>query len=234
MSASTDLAVSPLASVPGGWGSKPPVVRLRFSSIGAIIAGGILLYGDLTTPSADAGAGQPSFLAIAIMIAGLVVLVLSSPRPLSRRAPRLTKLTDFTDSSLPISDSFVHLCPNRSGLRPSRHGVSFGKHGIALRLEDVSREIDWDDIVAIKAGFLESAKGRHTPRPGIRIVAAAPNASNSTHTLSFGIPIDTLDVAPRMLYTALLYFWRTRDARAELGTATAQRRLEAWTVASRT
>ena len=115
---------------------------------------------------------------------------------------------------------------------PRRYGVAIGASGVTLHIPGTDRQFAWEEIVSIEPDILFRTRKRRRDSAAIKI-AWNHSEQTSARTQYAVITADSLDVSPRMLLTALQHYWAHPQARSELGTTTAQRRMEAWARACR-
>ncbi|POH63894.1 hypothetical protein C3B61_13990 [Cryobacterium zongtaii] len=102
---------------------------------------------------------------------------------------------------------------------PHLHGAGIGESGIAFRFAGGDADVPWDSVTSIRAVFTNADDPRKPHIPVLRV-----EFDGSTVDLNTGI----LGANPRLLYSALTYYWKNPESRSELGTSLAQKRMEGW------
>jgi hypothetical protein len=101
---------------------------------------------------------------------------------------------------------------------PGVHGLGIGESGISYRLAGADTDVPWEAVTAIEATVTNMDNGK-AKIPVLRVEYAGTKVDLNTQILG---------ASPLVMFWALTYYWRFPAARSELGTTTAQHRMDAW------
>ncbi|MFS0866520.1 hypothetical protein AB3M83_04180 [Microbacterium sp. 179-B 1A2 NHS] len=122
--------------------------------------------------------------------------------------------------------AFVSIWRRRSSAR-SRLGVILDPRGITWHHRGGTERVAWTDVRAVRPAVHATTAHRSEGQPWVHLdLAARPDPVT--------LNLDTLAGPPWLVYTAVRYWVDHPDDRAELGTASADRRMAAWRQAMRT
>ncbi|MBX0299101.1 hypothetical protein K2F54_03830 [Cryobacterium sp. 1639] len=102
---------------------------------------------------------------------------------------------------------------------PHLHGAGIGESGIAFRFAGGDADVPWESVTSIGAVFTNADHPRKVHIPVLRVTFADSTVDLNTQILG---------ASPRLLYSALTYYWKNPASRSELGTTLAQKRMEGW------
>ncbi|MBM7462902.1 hypothetical protein [Microbacterium dextranolyticum] len=108
----------------------------------------------------------------------------------------------------------------------NRECVALGRSGVVIRTQGEAVDIPWSEVTAIRATVTNSDRAARTGRVRIPVLRIEQGARHWDFA-SF-----ILGASPLTVYTVLHYYWTHPAARAELGTAAAQRKMDAQAGAS--
>ena len=106
---------------------------------------------------------------------------------------------------------------------PHLHGVGIGNSGVVFRLAGGDSDVPWESVTSIRAMLTNELNPR---KPGIAVLRV--EYAGSRVDLNTAI----LGASPIAVYRALLFYWKTPEARDELGTTVAQQRMDGWASAA--
>lgn len=112
----------------------------------------------------------------------------------------------------------------------NRQCIAVGRSGVAVRFQGASVNIPWDQITAIRATTTNdtgAAQARPAKIPVLRIERDTGDGTEGVVGM-WQIATFALDAAPRAAYAAVHFYWVNAGARSELGTTTAQQRIDAF------
>ena len=112
----------------------------------------------------------------------------------------------------------------RGGFR-QREQVLMGRLGISYRIKDVDADVPWEAITDIDATMYT------VPIDGPKQVV--PFLTIYSTMFDQGFPVQVLGASPLQILSMYRFYWRNPDARAELGTAAAQKRMDDFLVTAR-
>jgi len=113
---------------------------------------------------------------------------------------------------------------------PHVDGLGIGPSGIAVRAGDDVADIPWASVSSINATFtaLNDPNPKAAHHPVLLISYAGTREDGSSGILTRQVGVEYMGTSPRLLYWALVFYWKSPELRDELGTTVAQKRLDDW------
>lgn len=102
---------------------------------------------------------------------------------------------------------------------PGMHGVGLSRSGVSFRMAGGDSDVPWDAIASIRAMWRNEGNSEKAQIPVVRIEYAGSKIDLNN---------EILGASPIVLFWALIYYWTYPATRDELGTSTAQQRMDQW------